>query len=100
MEDGPRWPGHERNPFILGILVYCISNYEGADENGEPAKASEKLTVSKSTPTLTHPIQIFTTGSHPPRIVEIWKRSPGHQGRGSTERSEGSMREGREGHRL
>jgi hypothetical protein len=47
--------------------IYCISNYERADENGESAKASEKLTVSKSIPTQVHPIHIFATGSHPPR---------------------------------
>jgi hypothetical protein len=48
-------------------VIYCISNYERADENGECAKASEKLTVSKSIPTQMHPIRIFATGSHPPR---------------------------------
>jgi hypothetical protein len=47
--------------------IYCISNYERADENGESAKASEKVTLSKSIPTQAHPIQILATGSHPPR---------------------------------
>lgn len=47
--------------------IYCISNYERADTNGEAAKASEKLTVSKSAPREKYPIQIFATGSNPPR---------------------------------
>jgi len=62
-----------RHTFVVSVwehdvpAIYCISNYERADENGEAAKASEKLTVSKSIPTPGHPIQFFATGSHPPR---------------------------------
>jgi hypothetical protein len=62
-----------RHTFVVSVwehdlpAIYCISNYERADENGEAAKASEKLTVSKTIPTQEHPIQIFTTGAHPPR---------------------------------
>jgi len=61
-----------RHTFVVSVwehgvpTIYCISNYERADENGEAAKASEKLTVSKSVPTQMHPIRIFATGSHPP----------------------------------
>ena len=59
-----------RHTFVISVwehavpAIYCISNYERADENGEAAKAGEKLTVSRtiSTP---NQIQIFATGSHP-----------------------------------
>lgn len=60
-----------RHTFVFSVwengtpAIYCISNYERADENGEVPKASEKLTVSKSSPTDNAPIQAFATGSHP-----------------------------------
>ena len=62
-----------RHTFVVSVwergvpTIYCISNYERADENGEAAKARETLTVSRSSPKPMYPIQIFATGSHPPR---------------------------------
>jgi hypothetical protein len=49
--------------------IYCISNYERADQSGEDAKAKEKLAVSKMIPPhqYKYPIQMFAAGSHPPR---------------------------------
>jgi hypothetical protein len=61
-----------RHTFVIAVwqhgipAIYCISNYERADENGEAAKASDKLTLSKSN-AHSGPIQLFATGSHPPR---------------------------------
>jgi hypothetical protein len=60
-----------RHTFVVSVWehdvpsIYCISNYERADEAGEAAKASEKVTVTESRPTEIKPIQIFSTGSHP-----------------------------------
>ncbi len=60
-----------RHTFVVSVwehdvpAIYCISNYERADEAGEAAKASERVTVTQSSPTKIKPIQIFSTGSHP-----------------------------------
>jgi hypothetical protein len=60
-----------RHTFVVPVwehnvpTIYCISNYERADQDGEAAKASESMVVSRSNPT--QPILIFSTGSHPPR---------------------------------
>jgi hypothetical protein len=60
-----------RHTFVVSVwehdvpAIYCISNYERADEAGEATKASEKVTVTESRPTEIKPIQIFSTGSHP-----------------------------------
>ena len=62
-----------RHTFVVPVwergapAIYCISNYERADENGEAPKASERLTISKGSLTPVRPIRIFATGSHPPR---------------------------------
>lgn len=60
-----------RHTFVVSVwehdvpAIYCISNYERADESGEASKASETLTLTKSVPTAGKPIRVFSTGSHP-----------------------------------
>jgi hypothetical protein len=60
-----------RHTFVVSVweqdapAIYCISNYERADENGEASKARENLMLTKSFPTEAKRIQVFSTGSHP-----------------------------------
>ncbi len=66
-------PRKARHTFVFAVWqkgvpsLYCISNYERADEPGEAAKGSAEVMQSKDASTPECPIRMLATGAHPSR---------------------------------